>query len=446
MRRISAFLLCAVICASALLLSSCNNDEEEPVERVKIVRAVKNIEKGAVIAEGDLEVIDVRAIDRPLNALESVEAAVGKYAVMDIFEGDFLFPSKLASKLDDEEDKDDGFHIPGIEYTIITEYKSLANGDDYTAAIKKAIEENPGKTLYFPDGTYKVTEPVVIPAEPEKAVSLRLSGYAVIKAESWSDEKLPVIRIGVEGENYTESSVTDAKNVYVSGGFIDGGGMASGISVEGGRKVSVSAVTVKDAFYGLWIKKGNNQSGSVSADIENVIVSGNGKDNTVGVLVEGTDNTFVNVKVSAVSVGIKCSATGSDNVFKNVQAVGEDIENPNLAGFVDESKGNQYDTCFSYQFATGFLMSESARSAYNGCFASWNSAKNGYHVGFRADGKFNSAISNSTVEHNDDVATDAYLLVAEDGGEGTVLFPVNRVKSNANDGVLLKYCKTSVLK
>jgi hypothetical protein len=115
-----------------------------------------------------------------------------------------------------------------------------------------------------------------------------------------------------------------------------------------------------------------------------------------------------------------------------------------LAGFYDMSTGNQYDVCCSDQFATGFLTDD-GNSVYNDCYVDWWSAENGYHVGFKATGKLNSVISNSTVIHTDEVATDAYLLVGEEGGEGVVLYPINSIVNHENDNILAQYCPTGQL-
>ena len=442
--RIIAMALCMLL--ATLALASCNsgegNGEATDYPTVKVVRALKDIEAGALIAAEDLELVELRVIDCPINSIEKIEDVAGKYACSKIFAGDLFRPAKLSdTELEEEADikKDDS-----IQYVLISDYASLVSGNDYTAAIKKAIEENPMKTIYFPDGEYAVTESIVIPADASKSVSLRLSAYATIKASAWTDPSAAVIRFGV-GEASEE--IFDSRNVYLIGGIVDASGAATGISIEGSKDVLVSNVAIKNAFCGIHIKKGNNPTSAISADVENVIITGNGAADSVGVLVEGTNNTLTNVTASGVSCGLKCTETGSDNMFRSIRAIATDAmaANVDLAGFYDMSTGNQYDVCCSDQFATGFLV-ESGNSVFNGCVVDWWSADNGYHVGFRATGKLNSVISNSTVSHSDDVAIDAYLLVGEKGGEGVVLYPINQVQKDTYNGVLDSYCPTDILK
>jgi hypothetical protein len=109
------------------------------------------------------------------------------------------------------------------------------------------------------------------------------------------------------------------------------------------------------------------------------------------------------------------------------------------------SDGNNYDICYNDQGASGFVMHENTRSVYNGGFSYWWSAEQGYHVGFRSIGKFNSLIVSTKVSQNHDVKTDAYMLVEEDGGCGVVLYPIHGNKTNTYRYVLEQYCKTPIL-
>ena len=279
-----------------------------------------------------------------------------------------------------------------------------------------------------------------------KGVSFRLSNYAIIKAVNWTDKTVPMIRIGVESETAdAESGIHDARNTYISGGVIDASGVASGISVDGGWDITLSNITITGSYYGLHIKYAPNKLGATCADVENVNVVGNGETGSVGILLEGTQNTLTNMKVSDVQYALKCTETGSDNVLRSIMAIGTGLTGTDNAGFWDMSAGNQYDICYSDQYATGFLMEERTCSVYNGCRVSWWSADNDYHVGFRAVGKFNSTVLYSKVYHNHTVKTDAYLLVGADGGEGTVQYPIRQIVSAEYDSVLAKYCSTDIL-
>jgi hypothetical protein len=443
--------------ATALLaLTACNNEEpanddekEDTAILVEVVRVKKAVKAGEVIPEDALELVSLRVQDVPFNPVKVIADVAGKYATVDLYVGDFVTPAKLSADKPEEDSEIGGDAEINIEYTLITQYSSLANGNDYTAAIKKAIEENPNATIYFPDGTYEISDTIVIPANATKSVAFRLSNYATIKAVNWSDKTKPMIRMGVYAEGEDKENIGsidhDARNVYLMGGVLDAAGIASGVVVEGSEDITLSNFTVKNAYIGVHLADPGNSTHSTSADIENVHVVGNGEAGSVGILVESTLNTLTNMRVSDVQFGMKCTDNGSNNVFRSIHAIGTGVEGTDNAGFWDLSSGNQYDICYSDQYATGFLINERARSVYNACVINWWSADNDYHVGFRTEGKLNSTISYSKVSHTHTVATDAYLIVETDGGEGFVYYPIDQTVSDKYASVLDKYCSTDIL-
>jgi hypothetical protein len=442
--------------AALLALTACNNEEpanddekEDTATLVEVVRVKKAVKAGEVIPEDALELVSLRVQDVPFNPVKVIADVAGKYATVDLYVGDFVTPAKLSADKPEEDSEIGGDAEINIEYTLITQYSSLANGNDYTAAIKKAIEENPNATIYFPDGTYEISDTIVIPANATKSVAFRLSNYATIKAVNWSDKTKPMIRMGVYAEGEDKENIGsidhDARNVYLMGGVLDAAGIASGVVVEGSEDITLSNFTVKNAYIGVHLADPGNSTHSTSADIENVHVVGNGEAGSVGILVESTLNTLTNMRVSDVQFGMKCTDNGSNNVFRSIHAIGTGVEGTDNAGFWDLSSGNQYDICYSDQYATGFLINERARSVYNACVINWWSADNDYHVGFRTEGKLNSTISYSKVSHTHTVATDAYLIVETDGGEGFVYYPIDQTVSDKYASVLDKYCSTDIL-
>lgn len=451
-------LLCLCMALVAMTLISCNsteNGEEGATEAegdvVEVLRFAKNVAAGAAITEEDIEVVSLRATDIPINAITDKSKVVGKYAVSDLFKGDFITPAKIAETLKQAQTSiglDAEFDIDQI---LISDYASYVSNGDYTEAIKTAIKENPGKTIYFADGEYTISDTIVIPADPATAVSLRLANYATIKAAStWVSKSTSMIRIGVESSSASEG-VFDQRNTYIMGGIVDAAGLATGITVEGGKDILLSNITVKDAYVGLHIKSGSNDIGATYTDVETVNIVGTSESGSIGVLVEGTCNTLTNMKISHVQYAVKCTKTGDSNVFKSIMAIGvglpEDVAN---AGFVEQSNGNHYDMCYSDQFEVGFIVNERARSVYNACVISWWSADNDYHVGFSAvdddgaDGYLNSTILYSKVYHTHTVAIDAYILGLP-GGDGSVQYPFNQVVSDTYFNILDAYCDTDIL-
>lgn len=454
LRRLLAVCIC--FCTVIFALVSCNTDESvnnvngvneaaAAAERVEAVRFAKDVKHGEFITDDAIEVVSLRKTDVPINAVSDKSVVVGKYAVSDMFKGDFVFPAKLSAEPVSVGNNDSADVFDRIDYTLITKYESLVHDGDYTAAIKKAIEENPNATVYFPDGDYAISDTIVISADAKTGVSLRLSNYATVKAVNWEDKTVPMIRIGAESTDVENSNLYDVRNTYIMGGVIDADGIASGIAIEGGKDITLSNITVKNAYCGLDIKCADNELGTTCADIENVNIIGTREVGSVGVKVSGSYNTFTNMKISDVQYGVKCTETGSNNFFRSIMAIGTELTGTDNAGFLELSDGNQYDICYSDQFANGFVINERSRSVFNGCNVSWQSSDNDYHVGFYAQGKFNSAILYCKVYHNHTVTTDAYLIVETAGGDGNVQYPIKQTVSTQYDFVLEEYCKTDIL-
>jgi hypothetical protein len=73
-------------------------------------------------------------------------------------------------------------------YVVVTDYIKTNSGKDVSDAIQNIIDKNPNRTIYFPDGVYIISKPIVTPAEPTKSVALELSNYAIIKAsDNWAN-------------------------------------------------------------------------------------------------------------------------------------------------------------------------------------------------------------------------------------------------------------------
>ena len=459
--RAIATILCLCMMLAAMALVSCNANEEgtddanaetsDTAERAEVLRFAKNVKAGAKITAEDIETVSLVKTDIAINAMTNKDDVIGKYAASDLYKGDFITPAKLLSELKEEQDKiglDADFDIDQV---LISQYASLAKNGDYTEAIKTAIKENPGKTIYFTDGEYVISDTIIIDAEAATGVSIRLANFATIKAAStWASKNTPMIRIGVEQSSEAED-VFERRNTYIMGGIIDASDIATGIVLEGGQDILLSNITIKNAYCGLNIKNAANADGATYGDIENVNIVGNSEEGSIGVLVEGTRNTFTNMKISHVQYAVKCTKLGNSNIFKSIMAIGTGIPaGADNAAFWDLSTGNDYDMCYSDQYDVGFLMDERTYSVYNACVVSWWSDDNDYHVGFCAadeDGTLvplNATILYSKVHHDHNVATDAYIL-ADDGGNGSIQYPFYMIVSDTYYGILEEYCDTDIL-
>ena len=83
----------------------------------------------------------------------------------------------------------DEFDFKNPAYLVVTDYIPQSSGEDVSDRLQEIIENNPNRTLYFPDGEYLISKPILTPADPKRSVALRLSTYAKIKAApDWNSD------------------------------------------------------------------------------------------------------------------------------------------------------------------------------------------------------------------------------------------------------------------
>ena len=299
-------------------------------------------------------------------------------------------------------------------YIVVTDY--ITTNGDVSDIIQKIIDDNPNRTIYFPDGVYIISKPIVTPAHPKKSVALELSNFAIIKAaEGWSHDEA-MIRLG--GKDAANDISTPGSNYYLDGGVIDGSGVAKGVSIDGGRETVVRNTSIKNVVLGLHVKRGAN-SGSSDCDISGVNIVGINTPESVGVLVEGYDNTFTNMRIGGVCTGfvIRSQANSLRNIHPLFYGANSDYHTS--CGFLDEAGCNWYDFCYSDEFTVAFRTTKYG-SRYNNCFAFWYSKRSEKHTIFKADGKFDSDVMNMHAGHRkyNAAAKNIILEVGEDGGKG----------------------------
>ena len=304
-----------------------------------------------------------------------------------------------------------------LGYIVVTDYIEANSGKDVSDALQKLILDNPHRTIYFPDGEYIIAKPICTPANPKNAVHLVLSNFATIKAsDDWSDTEA-MIRLGA-AEPYNDINL-NGSNYGIEGGIIDGNGKANGISIDNGRETSVHNISIKHTMIGLHIKWGTN-NGSSDADIHTVNIVGAGVPGTIGVLVQGHDNTFTNMRIASVMTGVRLES--GTNILRNIHPLY--IFEPALEGlftesvaFFDRGGTNWYDNCYSDQFSTGFEVAGRTISFCNDCFVMWYTKKGGVNTAIKAQGPFNAIFKNLKVNFMTD-NENAFLKFAGDDKSG----------------------------
>ena len=303
------------------------------------------------------------------------------------------------------------------ELLTVTDFLPNDGSRDVSEDLNRLIADNPNRTLFFPDGLYRVGSPVLTPADPRKSVSLELANYAVIQAaDTWNSDEA-MIRLG--GSEPYNSITINGSNYFLSGGIIDGAGRANAVSIDSGRETAIRNVSIKHAKTGIRIKHGAN-SGSSDADISGVNIVGTGGTDSVGVLVEGFDNTFTNMRIANVFIGIDLRSAG--NSLRNLHPLytSDNTDYENSCGFRDYCGNNWMNFCYSDQFGSGFRLGDNVRDILTDCFAFWYSDKGGPQTLIRCDGRFGSLVKNPKVGFRTKENRNTVLAVQTPGGRGRI--------------------------
>lgn len=309
------------------------------------------------------------------------------------------------------------FQPPGV--VNAADFAPSDGSADASAAIQALIDANPNRTIWFPDGTYLLERPICTPAEPSLSVDLRLSNYAILKAApGWTNEEAMVRLGGIHPAN----DIRTPGSVYsLTGGIVDGSGVAKGVSIESGRETRVRLVSMKRVRVGLHVKRGANGS-SADADVSDVHIVGNRAPDSVGVILEASDNTLTNMRIADVRTGVEIR--GGDNLLTNVHPLWTNPgdQYPEGVGFRDCGGHTSYVRCYADHFSVGWLFDErSFNAVLDGCIAYWYAPSPGrLHAAMRSEGPFRAFVSGMQIGFRGTEATNAVLEVAEPGGWGLI--------------------------
>ena len=436
-------------------LVSCNkNDDpasesgESNGETVTVVRLKENIKYGTKVTSAKIEEVQVNKADLPEGTILNKEDVLGKFTTTAMYAGEYFLPVKLANErpadVDENGDaiigEDDGvINFEDAGYVMVTDYLKPDTGADVSDAIQKLIDENPNRTLYFPDGVYLLSKPITTSADPAKTVSFKLSNFAHFKAmDSWETRSEPLFKLGAT--DMTDEFASVAYHYSLEGGIFDGSDKADAIWVMGAGNVSIRYSSIKNTVVGIHVKATDEDHNGPTVDVHTVNIVGSGTEDSYGVILDTNDNTLTNMRIASNLIAIKL--TGSDNFLRNLHplfifesALNNEAVYRKSVSFYDVGKCNFYDNCYNDQFATGFYFGKDTASVLDCCFNYWYSPNYGIHNSYVCEGQFNCIIrySSSDTGHADRGTECNFLLVGEAGGKGTidtVYFNPNKVSEN----------------
>ncbi|MBR2613896.1 MAG: flagella basal body P-ring formation protein FlgA, partial [Clostridia bacterium] len=186
-RRILSMLLCAAMLFSVVMLSACDkntddgdqNDSTDGGTTVQAVRLRNTLAEGELIAARDVELVDENDSNLPEGYITKRSDVIGKRMLKGAEKGTFLSASMIEGGVNEDKENNEidyealrnelkaellaeleheiatgGIDASSLGYVLITDYAMPNTGEDVSDAIQKAIDENPHRTIYFPDGEY----------------------------------------------------------------------------------------------------------------------------------------------------------------------------------------------------------------------------------------------------------------------------------------------------
>lgn len=399
----------------------------------QVVVAKKDIRKGVMLTEMLFELKTLKEGEKvPSNAITDISQVVKKYAKIDIYEGEYLQRDQISSQKVAAANSNVVKKPVGESsdpYLVVTDYIEPNTDKDLSGAIQELIEANPNRTIYFPDGEYFIAKSIIISGAATDSVSLELSDGAVIKAaKTWKPSRVNIavkvndkmatkeveaqalIVVG-EGSQNNNNIVPKGSYFGIKGGTLDGNGRANGILYAGGRESLIRNICIKNVTVGLEIAYGVN-NGSSDADFEDISIYGDPtKDNSKGIWIKGHDNTFTNIRIYDMQVGIDSNAGSS--LYKNIYVETTDPTSKKSAGSTIGIRATTwawFSQCYVKNCATAYYISDSkTRNIISDCIAVWDTAACTKQTVFNVDGHAPSPVGGIRVEFFGDGAETAFF-------------------------------------
>ncbi len=435
MKKALAILIC---CLMLLALTSCEseigsaspaNTDAAPDEgadvttTVQAIRLKRNVKANEQITADDLELADISTIAFSEDLATIIDDTVAKYAGEDLFAGDFLYKAQLSSKQNTTPPRKDNvldIATSSRYFLVVTDFIKPNTGKDVYADLQKLINENPGRTLYFPDGEYIISQSLVTRSEGPKSTTFYLSDNAVIKAaEEWKvvNGRNALINLGQIRENGTHVNDSGSVGSYfgVQGGVLDGCNEADGVCIESSRESFVYDICIKNTVKGIIIKKGAN-SNSSDSDIENVEIIGSGISGSVGIDVVGFDNSFSNVKIYNMENGIASSSAG--NIYRSIEIYFSE-KYPNYdktIGINQYSNASFFVDCYVENAHTAYRMVTYGGYMLDGLSAGWTYEAE-KQTAFAFPGGLGSHITGSRVDFCGKGEVRAFITAVDGSGK-----------------------------
>lgn len=404
---VALMLILAASCDSAIVNDNSENKATEP-QMIEVPIFTSDVEFAKKITPDKVTTKKIYVDALSATMITKVEDVVGKYAAVALYAGDFAYTGKVSRKKPVQQLDASEVEKTRNKYIDVSQFVEPNSGIDVHAALQEIIDNNKHKTLYFPDGEYIISKPLKTSAAAASSTAFYLSDNAIIKAsDNWNDSDGALIELG--GAKVANDITTPGSNYHFIGGILDGNSKARGISLASGRESLVSKVKIINATVGIYIPEGVNSKSS-DMDIEDIDIIGFGA-TSKGIVSIGLDNTFTDVRISNVKVGVENSG---GSFFRGI-SVRLDKNQPyeGTVAFVTSGVSWFY-SCTSENMQTAFQFS----GGYSGSAPvvkdfsiRWTEAK-GAQTAFDIKGNFVSTCSNGVIDFFDASTENSILKVS----------------------------------
>ena len=259
------------------------------------------------------------------------------------------------------------------DYISVVAYGATGKGiADDTAAIQRAIDENPRSTVYFPAGEYRISAPIRLYADRDHSNNLVLDHSARIFT---NDEIDTLLFIG--DKTYGEyNRWNDEGRRYIIGGIFDGDHTQKAIHLLSRPQLMrfEALKIVNFEHYGFYCEQ---TDGIYSADFELADSWIIGKSSfcdseCTGIYASAGDNAFSNLRIDGCVVSMDLHSGGNfvSKVHATLMGLGERTPEryARTIGFrVVEGGFNTYEQCYADTFAYGWYFDVGAFCTISQC-------------------------------------------------------------------------------
>lgn len=303
--------------------------------------------------------------------------------------------------------------------------KGDGTNDDYQA-IQDCINNNPGCEIFIPNGTYIISQPLLIPSTDALKVSIKLQDNATIKA---SDDFVGEFLILLGGSGTKEILSNSKHKIGIDGGIIDCNGRCNGVylgNVHFGKIQNIRILNATDI--GIQLDKSDNNSGD--AYVENVDISGYDTDNTdgIGVYITSTDNNLKMVRTDKFHIGFH--VVNSANYLSDCHPLYSTLDSETFAtsiGFKLENHDQSLINCYADNFGNAIETDGGRFYAFN-FYAYWFDVNGFDHTIIKCNTRYFRGYIDGLTIYFPETGNNYGLVIAEDG----YTYPVYDTTFNGN--------------